>query len=477
MVLEYPKKFIGQVNKITLVSVPCFFDGPPICESDEEQKLTISSSGRITYTSKTYAPYSIPPVSEGKWKKLNLLNETAQELLNEIIEPFRNYEIRPYCTDIGSWYLTAYNTDGEVFKYTGCLYSECFDKAESISYLIRNVLNMPDLYVFDGQSGLDSTKYIYLSVEFSEGGKTYYYRTDDKSIECGDYVVVPVGNYDKKVVKVVDVEEYSESDVPMPIEAVKDIIEKIEPPNATAKDDVMEAHKYSSNNYPELLNDSKCGCFYCLSIFDPKEVEEYIQENDNEHNYGTAICPYCGIDSVISESSGYPITEEFLRKMYRRWFDSGSGIALSTPMGSVELLLDGEPVSFRNLSIEPNERLFPDVDAAHRLTYDFVSDGKSHSLYLRIKDCKFEANPETGELLEAVSFYKDYYKITLGCIASFGDSEDYNLDYDGSLCEDGLEIYISKTTKSQTFKFGVCWIKECTDENDVQTWYGADPSI
>lgn len=57
MVLEYPEKFIGQVNKITLVSVPCFFDGPPICESDEEQKLTISSSGRVTYTSKTYMPF------------------------------------------------------------------------------------------------------------------------------------------------------------------------------------------------------------------------------------------------------------------------------------------------------------------------------------------------------------------------------------------------------------------------------------
>lgn len=181
MFLEYPEKFTGQVTKITLVSVPCFFDSLPIHGSDEEQKLTISSSGRVTYTSKTYVPYSVPPVSEGKWKKLNLPNETAQELLNEIIEPFRNYEIRPKCTDLGSWYLTAYNTDGKTFKYNGCLYSESFDEAENISYLIRNVLNMPDLYVFDGQKGFDSTKYIYLSVEFFEGGKTYYYGRNHKT--------------------------------------------------------------------------------------------------------------------------------------------------------------------------------------------------------------------------------------------------------------------------------------------------------
>ncbi len=29
----------------------------------------------------------------------------------------------------------------------------------------------------------------------------------------------------------------------------------------------------------------------------------------------TALCPYCCADSVIGESSGYPITREFLRKM------------------------------------------------------------------------------------------------------------------------------------------------------------------
>ena len=100
--------------------------------------------------------------------------------------------------------MTAYNTDGEEFKFEGCLFPESFDKAEEISYYVRNTLMMPDLYVFDGQSGLDSTKYIYLSVEFSDGGKTYYYRTDDDTIQCGDFVIVPVGSYDEKIVKVRD---------------------------------------------------------------------------------------------------------------------------------------------------------------------------------------------------------------------------------------------------------------------------------
>lgn len=66
---------------------------------------------------------------------------------------------------------------------------------------------MSDLYMFNGQNGFDPTKYIFLSVEFSDGGKTYYYRTEDENIKCGDFVEVPVRGSDKKIVKIVNVEK------------------------------------------------------------------------------------------------------------------------------------------------------------------------------------------------------------------------------------------------------------------------------
>lgn len=78
---------------------------------------------------------------------------------------------------------------------------------------------------------------------------------------------------------------------------------------------VTEAHKFSSNHMEELLKDEKCGCFHCLKIFSPSEIEEWIEDER-----GTAICPYCGVDAIIGESSGYPVTKEFLSKMYNRWF-------------------------------------------------------------------------------------------------------------------------------------------------------------
>jgi len=86
------------------------------------------------------------------------------------------------------------------------------------------------------------------------------------------------------------------------------------------KYDLELAHHFSNNHKPELEKDNKCGCFYCLTIFAPSEIEEWIIADNPCDKRGTAICPHCGIDSVIGESSGFPITKEFLLKMKKRWF-------------------------------------------------------------------------------------------------------------------------------------------------------------
>lgn len=71
--------------------------------------------------------------------------------------------------------------------------------------------------------------YIFCSVEFSSADKSYYYLTDDESIEIGDEVVVPVGLSNAlKVVTVVDIEYFDEKHLPMPINKVKNIVQKID---------------------------------------------------------------------------------------------------------------------------------------------------------------------------------------------------------------------------------------------------------
>ena len=84
--------------------------------------------------------------------------------------------------------------------------------------------------------------------------------------------------------------------------------------------DLKSAHGFSNNNKPALQADRLCGCFYCLAIFDPSEITEWIEDDNPCDENGTAICPYCGIDSVIPESSGFPMTEDFMKAMHERWF-------------------------------------------------------------------------------------------------------------------------------------------------------------
>ena len=81
--------------------------------------------------------------------------------------------------------------------------------------------------------------------------------------------------------------------------------------------EMKEAHKYSLSNREALRKSALCGCFHCLKIFPPTEIREWIRDKNGQ----TALCPYCGIDAVIGDSSGYAISTAFLEDMKEYWFD------------------------------------------------------------------------------------------------------------------------------------------------------------
>lgn len=82
-----------------------------------------------------------------------------------------------------------------------------------------------------------------------------------------------------------------------------------------------EAHKHSSKHKEEIFESELCGCFYCEAIFCPSKIKEWVDEDKN--NVGqTALCPKCGIDSVIGKKSGFPVEDrKFLKEMHKYWFD------------------------------------------------------------------------------------------------------------------------------------------------------------
>jgi hypothetical protein len=88
--------------------------------------------------------------------------------------------------------------------------------------------------------------------------------------------------------------------------------------------DIIDAHRHCSRHRDEILHSERCGCFYCLAIFAPHEVKDWVDEKPTTEGISslgeTALCLRCGIDSVIGSSSGYPIIETFLDRMKQHWF-------------------------------------------------------------------------------------------------------------------------------------------------------------
>ena len=77
----------------------------------------------------------------------------------------------------------------------------------------------------------------------------------------------------------------------------------------------IEAHAHCNNNREELAASEAAGCFYCCETFAAREVAHWVDDGK------CALCPRCGIDSVIASASGFPVTDaSFLKRMREIWF-------------------------------------------------------------------------------------------------------------------------------------------------------------
>jgi ssDNA-binding Zn-finger/Zn-ribbon topoisomerase 1 len=81
---------------------------------------------------------------------------------------------------------------------------------------------------------------------------------------------------------------------------------------------LKHAHKRTFRNEQTLRASEEAGCFYCCETYPAGQVTEWVRENDSGR---TAVCPRCGIDSVLGSSAGFPLTAEFLQAMHDYWFE------------------------------------------------------------------------------------------------------------------------------------------------------------
>jgi hypothetical protein len=105
---------------------------------------------------------------------------------------------------------------------------------------------------------------------------------------------------------------------------VNSIIKNLTMDKKFTKNYLKAAHKASRQNKGLLSNSKVCGCFHCLRVFDPILISFWVDQPENDPQLSklisTAMCPYCDIDSVIPDVSGFPLSKAFLYRMNIEYF-------------------------------------------------------------------------------------------------------------------------------------------------------------
>ena len=162
--------------------------------------------------------------------------------------------------------------------------------------------------------------------------------------------------------------------------------------------------------------------------------------------------------------------------------------SLLTPFGEIKILIDGKEVPYLAQKGGNLDGLCQHVLGRYQITVSFNPDGKDHDIACVFEpSCSYERTPETGERLECQSFYNDRrFKMSIGTEGEQGiyknfDEYDYDIDY----LENGMSYHIETSTKTNSYVFGISWIDgvgwhdpiDEYDNREIETWYGADPTL
>lgn len=212
-------KMARPIKKITIDSNALCYGPMPEPEDIIRQRITITTLGKVYISQYTFSGVRVD-------RKILTIDEyDAEDMVYDLVEYFERKETDFEVTDVGSWDLTITSINGKEYKFDGSLYYAQGDWLQEFSKNLRKYLKRWDLFVFDGNTKPVADGIMFCSCEFEGGGKSYYYISDDPSLEEGDLVRVPVGDNGKtSVVEIVEIEYFQEDEVPMPLERVKRII-------------------------------------------------------------------------------------------------------------------------------------------------------------------------------------------------------------------------------------------------------------
>ncbi len=147
-------------------------------------------------------------------------------------------------------------------------------------YGMGEILN-PSVYKKAKRKNSD---YIFCSVEFEDGGKSYYYLTEDDTLQIGDSVFVPVSKDGRTAIaEITNIEYFSEDDVPFPLDKVKSIIRKCTDEDFSTP---SETENMEQNRTVYALTEEP------LKSSTPADIRLWLQGHAAEHDLA---CAFAGV--------------------------------------------------------------------------------------------------------------------------------------------------------------------------------------
>ena len=153
--------FNGIPKKMRLVSNNICYGPCPAPEDEVEQHLTINAEGRVWFSAYVFGDIS-GTYTKARSSKFSIGKAGASELLSKVSSYFSGEYNEVSKTDIGDWVLELTNTDEKTYQFRGSLCNNFEVDGIDLSDLIRDTLDLQDLYVFDGNHKPDMINKIVL---------------------------------------------------------------------------------------------------------------------------------------------------------------------------------------------------------------------------------------------------------------------------------------------------------------------------
>lgn len=155
---------------------------------------------------------------------------------------------------------------------------------------------------------------------------------------------------------------------------------------------------------------------------------------------------------------------------------------IRTPLGIVEVKEDGKRIDCIVKRME-NDNRCPELDGWYAILVDYIPDGREHTVSCCIKGYRASKDDfeEPEERANIKSFCKKTTKLSIGGFSDtpeeWGMRSDESMDYWTEYLKNGVQYHIQQNAKRAIYPFGIAWLENFNEENEVQTWYGADPTI